>query len=194
MDILESAKANQLDAWCMLEHTGIVSAWEHIGATVYLVGSLKSLLLAKNRDIDLHIYTDKLEVAESFSVMQGLAERFSFKEILYKNLINTEEECIEWHALYVDRAMNEWKFDMIHIRKGSKYDGVVEKMTDAIMRRLNPDLRRTIVQIKFDVPDGVIVPSIEIYHAVLEGGVRSYEEFELYRKTNPFVNSLEWIP
>ena len=29
--------------------------------------------------------------------------------------------------IYEDEDMNTWKFDMIHIRKGSKYDGVVEK-------------------------------------------------------------------
>ena len=59
--------------------------------------------------------------------MQELAERISLKEVHYKNLIQTEEECIEWHAIYEDEDMNTWKFDMIHIRKGSKYDGVVEK-------------------------------------------------------------------
>ncbi len=98
MDILELALHNQQTAWKVLEHTGIIRAWERIGATVHLVGSLKSGLLAKSRDIDLHIYTDTLDIAASFSVMQELAERLSLKEIHYNNLIQTEEECIEWHA------------------------------------------------------------------------------------------------
>ena len=53
MDILELARYNQQTAWKILEHTGIIPAWEHIGAIVHLVGSLKSGLLAKSRDIDL---------------------------------------------------------------------------------------------------------------------------------------------
>ena len=178
MDILELALHNQQTAWKVLEHTGIIRAWERIGATVHLVGSLKSGLLAKSRDIDLHIYTDTLDIAASFSVMQELVERLSLKEIHYNNLIQTEEECIEWHVLYEDEDRNTWKFDMIHIRKGSKYDGVVE----------------TILQIKFDVPDGVQIPGIEIYHAVFVGGVRSYEELEQWRETNPLTNSLDWLP
>lgn len=194
MDILELARHNQQTAWKILEHTGIIPAWERIGATVHLVGSLKSGLLAKSKDIDLHIYTDKLDVAESFSVIQELAERISLKEVQYKNLIQTEEECIEWHALYEDEELNTWKFDMIHIRKGSKYDGVVERVTAAIMNRLTPELRKTILQLKFDVPDGVMIPGIEIYHAVFVGGVSSYEELEQYRKTNPLINSLDWMP
>ena len=194
MDILELALHNQQTAWTILEHTGIIPAWERIGATVHLVGSLKSGLLAKSKDIDLHIYTDKLDVAESFSVMQELAKRLSLKEVQYKNLIQTEEECIEWHALYEDEELSTWKFDMIHIRRNSKYDGVVENVTTAIMNRLTPELRKTILQIKFDVPDGVQIPGIEIYHAVFTGGVRSYEELEQYRKTNPLTNSLDWMP
>ena len=178
MDILELALHNQQTAWNILEHTGIIPAWERIGATVHLVGSLKSGLLAKSRDIDLHIYTDTLNIAASFSVMQELAERLSLKEIQFKNLIQTEEECIEWHAIYEDEDMNTWKFDMIHIRKGSKYDGVVEKVTAAITNQLTPEIKNTILQIKFDVPDGIQIPGIEIYHVVFVGGVCNYEELK----------------
>ena len=168
--------------------------WERIGATIHLVDSLTSGLLAKSRDIDLHIYTDTLNIAASFSVMQELAERLSLKEVQFKNLIQTEEECIEWHAIYEDEDMNTWKFDMIHIRKGSKYDGVVEKVTAAITNQLTPEIKNTILQIKFDVPDGIQIPGIEIYHAVFVGGVRNYEELEQWRKTNPLTNSLDWLP
>lgn len=194
MDILKIAEHNQQSAWKVLEDTHIIQAWENIGATVNIVGSLKSGLLMKIRDIDLHVYTDKLDVYKSFSVLQELAERLHLKEIQYKNLIDTEEECIEWHARYKDKNMNIWKLDMIHICKGSKYDGVVEKVTDSIIKKLTPDIRNTILQIKFDVPDDIMVPGIEIYHAVFSGSVKSYKEFEQWRKINPLTNSLDWLP
>ena len=119
MDIHELARQNQQSAWKVLEDTRIIEAWERIGATVHLVGSLRTGLLAKSRDIDIHIYTDRLDVGESFSVIRELAERLPLQEIQYRNLIHTEEECMEWHALYKDREQNTWKFDMIHIQKGS---------------------------------------------------------------------------
>lgn len=194
MDILKRAKQNQQMAWEILEDTRIIPTWERIGATVNLVGSLKSGLLMKNRDIDMHIYTDKLDIAESFSVIQELAERLPLKEIQYINGIDTEEECIEWHSLYEDKERNTWKFDMIHIRRGSKYDGTVEKVTDAIIKQLSPEIKKTILQIKQDVPEGILIPGIEIYHAVFTGGVKSYEELEQWRRTNPLTNSLDWIP
>ena len=194
MDIIELAEQNQQNAWKLLDETGIIPAWERIGATVHLVGSLKSGLLMKSRDIDLHIYTGKLDITESFSVMQELAERLKLKEIQYKNLVHTEEECIEWHALYEDQELHTWKFDLIHIRKGSKYDGVVENVTAAIAKLLTPGLRETILRIKYEVPDGVMIPGIEIYHAVFTGDVRSYEELERWRKEHPLTNSLDWLP
>lgn len=194
MDILKLAEQNQQTAWKILEDTRTIQAWENIGATVNIVGSLKSGLLMKNRDIDLHIYTDRLDVSESFSVMQQLAERLSLKEAQYKNLIDTEEECIEWHALYEDKDMNLWKFDMIHILKDSKYDGTVERVTDAIIKQLTHEIRETILQIKYDVPNDIMIPGIEIYHAVFTGNVRNYDELEQWRRTNPLTNSLDWLP
>lgn len=194
MDILEWARQNQQAAWKVLEDTGIIPAWERIGATVHLVGSLKTGLLAKSKDIDFHIYTDTLDVSASFSVVQELAARLSLREIHYKNLMDTDEECLEWHALYEDQETNSWKFDMIHLRKGSKYDGVVENVTAAILKQLTPEIRKTILQIKFDMPDGISIPGIEIYQAVFTGGVRNYEELEQWRKANPLTNSLDWLP
>lgn len=194
MDIIKLAEQNQQSAWKILEDTRIIQTWENIGATVNLVGSLKSGLLMKSRDIDFHIYTDKLEISKSFSVIQELAERLPLKEIHYGNLIDTEEECLEWHALYEGPDKNTWKFDMIHIRKGSKYDGVVENVTDAITKLLTPEIRKTILQIKYDIPDKIMIPGIEIYHAVFAGGVRNYKEMEKWRETNPLTNSLAWIP
>lgn len=194
MDILELAELNRQAAWNVLENTGVIPAWESIGGSVYVVGSVSTGLIMKNKDIDLHIYTEKVSVTESFSVMQALAERLPLKEVQYRNLIDTEEECIEWHALYEDRQSNRWKFDMIHIRKGSKYDGVVENVTRAIREKLTPDLRTTILQIKYDMPAGVYIPGIEIYHAVFTGGVRTYEELCRWRETHPLTDSLSWLP
>ena len=57
MNIFELAKRNQQKAWEIIEDTRIVRIWEGIGAKVNLVGSLRTGLLMKHRDIDFHIYT-----------------------------------------------------------------------------------------------------------------------------------------
>ena len=194
MDILEISKQNLQVARQILEKTNIIRRWESIGANVNIVGSVKSGLLMKSRDIDMHIYTDKLSITDSFTVMEQLAEQLPLKEIQYKNGINTEEECLEWHALYEYKDVQTWKFDMIHIRKGSKYDGVVENVTDNIIKCLTPETRNAILRIKYEIPDNICIPGIEIYRAVFSHGIRSYEEFTEWHKTAPSINTLEWMP
>jgi|SRR5574344_2003844 predicted nucleotidyltransferase len=189
MDILNISDKNQKEAWQILEETGIVKSWENIGATVNIVGSLKTGLIMKSKDIDMHVYTDKLNPSESFSVIEELNNRLNLRELHYINSIDTEEECIEWHLRYKD-----WKFDIIHLRRGSKYDGTVERMTDAIIRKLTPEIRRTILKIKNDTPTGTVIPSVEIYRAVFTGKIKDYSELEQWRKDNMTKNSLDWLP
>ncbi len=132
MNILELAKRNQQKAWEIIEDTRIVRIWEGIGAKVNLVGSLRTGLLMKHRDIDFHIYTSPLDLSASFRVMAELAENTSVKKIEYTNLLHTAEACIEWH--------------------------------------------------------------VEYYQAVIQDGVRSYPEFEEWRRLHPVVGVVEWMP
>jgi len=193
-DILEIARLNQQKAWEVIKRTDIFALWESIGAKVNLVGSLRSGLLMKNKDVDLHVYSDPVVLSDSFSVMAKFAEHPAIRRIEYVNLLHTEEECIEWHAWYEDEEGEQWKFDMIHIRKGSAYDGYVERVTDRIMELLTPDIRKTILQIKYDIPDTEKIVGIEIYRAVLEGKVRTCNELIEWRKKNPISGVVEWLP
>lgn len=192
-DILKYSQEIQKKAFEIVERSQIIQLWENIGAEVYIVGSMKTGLLI-HKDIDIHVYTEKVSIFESFSVMAKLAERMNLTEIQFKNGLETEEECIEWHALFEERSKDRWKLDLIHIRKGSMYDGVVEKVTNAIAVKLTPELRRTILQIKYDMPKTAPIPGIEVYHAVFSGNVKTYEELLQWRKTNPLTESLDWMP
>ena len=87
MNIFELAKRNQQKAWEIIEDTRIVRIWEGIGAKVNLVGSLRTRLLMKHRDIDFHIYTSPLDLSASFRAIAELAENTSVKKIEYTNYI-----------------------------------------------------------------------------------------------------------
>ena len=135
MDILDVARRNQQKAWEIIEKVNVIPIWESIGAQVNLVGSLRMGLLMKHRDIDFHIYTSSLSLADSFRAMAKLAENTSVKKIECVNLLHTVEACVEWHAWYQDSDNALWQIDMIHIRKGSRYDGYFEKVAERISAR-----------------------------------------------------------
>lgn len=121
--ILQLAARNTERAKQIVQATDIINIWKSIGAEINLVGSLKMGLMMKHRDIDFHVYTPRLTPAISFQAITQLAANPAIKRIEYKNLIDTDEHCIEWHAWYEDSDYELWQIDMIHILKGSYYDG-----------------------------------------------------------------------
>lgn len=194
MDILELAKRNQQKAWEIIEDTRIVRIWEGIGAKVNLVGSLRIGLLMKHRDIDFHIYTSPLDLSASFRAMAELAENTSIKRIEYTNLLHTAEACIEWHAWYQDMEGELWQMDMIHIQEGSRYDGYFERVAERISAVLTDEMRLAILKLKYETPDTEKIMGVEYYQAVIQDGVRSYPEFEEWRRLHPAVGVVEWMP
>lgn len=192
--VLEKAAENQKKAWQVIKETDIINIWESIGAKINLIGSLKTGLLMKNRDIDFHIYTDSLTPAESFRAMSKLAENRSIKRIEYANLIDTDEKCIEWHAWYEDDEGKEWKIDMIHIIKGSFYDGYFEKVAERILTLLTPELKKRILTIKNDTPETEKIPGIMYYMAVIRDKIQNYNEFCEWRKKHSGLGIMEWMP
>lgn len=194
MNILELAKRNQQKAWESIEDTRIVRIWEGIGAKVNLVGSLRTGLLMKHRDIDFHIYTSPLDLSASFRAMAELAENTSVKKIEYTNLLHTAEACIEWHAWYQDMEGELWQMDMIHIQEGSRYDGYFERVAERISAVLTDEMRLAILKLKYETPDTEKIMGVEYYQAVIQDGVRSYPEFEEWRRLHPAVGVVEWMP
>ncbi len=81
MNIFDIAKQNQEKAWQVIKNTNIIQIWEDAGAKINLVGSLRTGLLMKHRDIDFHIYSSPLNLADSFLAMARLAENPSIKRI-----------------------------------------------------------------------------------------------------------------
>lgn len=194
MNIFELAKRNQQKAWEIIEDTRIVRIWEGIGAKVNLVGSLRTGLLMKHRDIDFHIYTSPLDLSASFRAMAELAENTSIKKIEYTNLLHTAEACIEWHAWYKDMEGELWQMDMIHIQEGSRYDGYFERVAERISAVLTDEMRLAILKLKYETPDTEKIMGVEYYQAVIQDGVRSYPEFEEWRRLHPAVGVVEWMP
>ena len=120
------AARNTEKARRIIRDTGIIDIWESAGAEINLVGSLSTGLFMKHRDIDFHIYSAVLRPEDDFTALAKLAANPAVKRIEYGNLLATEERCLEWHAWYEDQEGELWQLDMIHIEKGSRYDGYFE--------------------------------------------------------------------
>lgn len=192
--LMELAARNQQKAWEIIRQTDIVTIWESVGAEVHLVGSLRTGLLGKHRDVDFHVYSSPVRLSDSFRAMARLAENPYIRKIECTNLLHTEEACVEWHAWYQDADHELWQMDMIHIRKGSRYDGYFEKVADRISAVLTDEQKATILRLKYETPETEKIMGIVYYQAVIRDGVRTYAEFEAWRKQYPVDGIIEWMP
>ncbi len=193
-DLFEMSYRTRQAAFEVLQGLGIEETVRKMGGTMHIVGSLKTDLMMWNRDIDIHVYSGGDMLSWSFALMAAVSRNGAVKEFHCLNLLDTPEECIEWHVTCVMADGTPWKLDLIHIREGSRYDGYVEKVTDRIAARLDPRTREAILCIKYELGEQSNVKGVEIYNAVLEYGINNCLDFIQWRAENQVNGILEWMP
>lgn len=193
-ELLAFSESRQRRAWDIMRRLRLMEIWADAGAEANVVGSLAMGLMMTHRDIDIHVYSSPLTVEGSFAAMARLAEDAAVKKIECRNLLDTDEACIEWHAWYDDGQDGEWQIDIIHILKGSRYDGYFERMAERVKAALTADTRLAILRLKAETPESYHVMGVEYYQAVLRDGVRTTADFNRWRTEHPVTGVLEWMP
>ena len=193
-ELFKKAQTRQKEAWAIIEDSGVIRHWSSIGATINLIGSLKTGLLINNRDVDFHIYTTPFNLSDSFLAISKLAENKHVKTIKYFNLLEADDKCISWHAAYEDQNRNMWQIDMIHILNDSPYAGYFENVTERISQILTTETQEAILRIKNSIPTDKKVPSIQIYQAVISDKIRKVEDFWEWQKQNKNDGIITWMP
>lgn len=193
-DLFEISKKNRQRAFEVMKELRIIETWEKFGVTANLIGSVSMGLIMKNKDIDFHVYSDNFSIADSFGAMAEFAKIEGVKNIAYGNLLDTKEACLEWHMTYLDNRNELWKIDMIHILKGSLYEGKMEKVAKRISEILTPELKMKILSIKNEIPSNENVMGIEVYMAVIRDNINNYKEFAEWKKSRNNEPIIDWIP
>lgn len=192
-NLLQEAQQHTKEAFAVLRKTRAVSAWELRGATVRLVGSLASGLYYDSRDIDLHVYTDVMDMESAFAAMGAIASVPGVKKVTFDNLLDAPDACCEWHAVYQDEQGKDWTLDIIHIAPQSRYVGYFEKQAETIKNMLTDETRLAVLQIKKALAGGKEhVGGIWIYLAVLKDGVRTPEDFAAWYAKQDKNQIIEW--
>ena len=179
----------------VLDESGIKSIWERNGAVVNVVGSVAMGLIINHNDIDLHVYSSGITEESSFGIVAQIAKNSNVREITCINGLNTDECCVAWHLAYEASNGEIWKFDIIHIEKGTRYDGFFEAMAEKIRVCLTTRTKETILNLKALTPVSEKISGVEYYEAVIECGITDYGEFIDWvakRRKNPRKDY--WFP
>ena len=176
-----------------LRNSGLLEAWESVGAKVRCVGSFRTGLMMKDRDIDLHVYTENLDPERAREALKPFSTSPGAQLTCIDNA-GTAENCLEWHLRMPDGSGDLWSIDMIQLLAGSEWDGFFEDTAEAVIAALTPESRRRILELKAAEPDGMNVCGIEFCKAVLDDRVTSWQEFLKWRRNNPTETLLKWRP
>ncbi len=191
---LEALSARRAgEARRLLLSLDVEGAWRAVGAETHIVGSLRTGLMLEKRDIDLHVYTARPDMAESLAAMTPILSRDCVEKVLCRNLLETEEACIEWHVWLRDDDGALWQLDIIHIRKGSAFDGFTEDFARRLSAALTDETRAAILALK-SRGAGEDTGGIFYYMAVLRDGIRTYEDFCRWRRGVDAKEIVRWRP
>ena len=192
-DLKKRAADSCIIAHEVLKESGIAEIWEKNGCRVSLVGSLRMGLLAKHRDIDLHVYSGNITEENSFAIAARIAKNPEVTELKCINGLHTDEHCIAWHFLYKYEG-EIWQIDVIHIEENTEYDGYFERMADRIAAVMTPEQESTILRLKFETPEDKDFHGVEYYEAVIKDHISNMADFERWVAEHRKKPMYYWIP
>ena len=194
-DLISISKRNLDKAKEIIAELRIQEIWESLDSTCNLVGSVKTGLLMNNLDIDFHTYSSDFSIHKSFVAISKIAENPKIKNLTYKNLLEAEDMCLEWHLSYEETPERLWTIDIIHIKNESAYAGVIERVTQKIKSLITEQQRNIVLLIKWQAQQsGEKYRSIDIYQAVMEDGINSFDTFKLWYINQKNDDISHWEP
>jgi hypothetical protein len=196
MENIENIAAKNLEkALKIIQELQIKEIWEKQNSTCNLVGSVKKGLLMTHLDIDFHVYSNDFSIGKSFNAISQISKNQKIKEVLYKNLLEDEDMCLEWHLSYQETPVHIWTIDIIHIKNESPYAGIIERVTEKINSILTEKKRQNILKIKWECErQKEKIHGIEIYQAVIDENIETFDDFKMWKQNKKNVGISLWEP
>jgi hypothetical protein len=192
-DLLNKAERLQTRAYEVMEELGLTAHWSRVGRVV-LVGSVRFGLMASG-NIDLEVYVDQPEASQGFGVIGEIASHPGVTCIEYHNFLATDDPGLYWRVDFQDADGVIWDIDNWLVPNSHPHAGLADGLAQAMSEKLTPETRDAILEIKAGLPAEGKVRGIEIYRAVMGGGVRGVEEFRRWNRQHPADEGIEtWHP
>ena len=192
--VLVRATRRRAVALALIDDLELVRRWSQVGRVV-LVGAVAYDLVV-SPDIDIEVFTrGRPQIGDGFRVLAALAEHPRVTKARFTNALNAPDQGLYWQIRCRDDDAREWKVDVWTLDEdhpGPLSSDLVAPMRDAI----DDAKRAVILELKESRAAGrcSAFASIDIYRAVLEGGVRTAEELEALLGPNYSTQLTPWLP
>lgn len=191
-DILERAERRRRQALEVLDTLGLMERWAQSGLP-RLVGAVR-YGLAMAPDIDLAIYTEIPQVSQGFAVMSAVAEIPGVWKVRFSNELDRPDQGLYWQVRYIAGDGTIWKVDNWLLGVCHPQFVWDDRFSEALERALTPETRGAILRIKEEASGQEWAHGIDIYQAVIEGGIRSLEGFKAWQDARPPGKLNYWLP
>jgi len=172
--------------------------WEQLGP-VFLVGSARfDLMVTPN--VDFEVYVEHPDVRTGFAIMAEIAAVPGIRGVQHHNFMGTADPGLYWRVDYTAEDGTLWDFDIWLVPFSHPHAGMADAFASAMERTLTPETRLAILRLKTDLAAQAVqcgtgpVRGIDIYRAVLEGGVRGTAAFSRWQADNPHPPMETWRP
>lgn len=178
----------------ILAELQLLERWQIYGRP-YLVGAVSyGLVVAPDLDIEVYCQgTPRIE--EGFAVMAACAQHPGIRQVKFSNHLQDEDQGLYWQLQYLHEDGVKWKVDLWSMCED--YPGPASRdLVEPMQHCLTGETRAAILEIKEQMlaqPD-LHSPSIFVYQAVMQGGVRSMTAFLDWRTHNPQAGLVNWKP
>jgi len=193
-DVLLRADTRRAQALALIDDLGLVTRWSRVGR-VELVGAVAYDLVV-SPDIDFEVFTTGTPtVRAGFAVLAELAEHPRVTKARFTNALDSADQGLYWQLRCRADEGAEWKVDVWTLDQhhpGPLSTSLVEAMRSALGSRQ----RRHILVLKEARAAGETrnFASIDIYRAVLDGGVTTPEELEAFLGPDYSPALTPWLP
>ena len=192
--LFQRESARRQTALRILSDLSLLELWRAYGEP-YLVGAV-SYNLTVAPDIDLEVFCpDTPRVEDGFAVLAACARHPAVRKARFTNRLNETDQGYYWQLRWLNADGVEWKIDMWSMR--ADHPGPLSRdLVKPMRRRLTDPTRAAILEIKeaLQTQPEPRPSSIQVYRAVMEGGIRSPEDFTHWQALNPEHGLSAWKP
>ncbi len=191
--ILQRAAERKKTASGILADLRLIEKWKRHGRPV-IVGAF-SYDLVVEPDIDMEIYCPVLEMEHGFGILSECARNPAVTNAQFYNGFTGPDQAYYWQLKYRTAEGVEWKIDMWSAPEDYALPRS-EHFVEPMCKVLTDETRRAILELKEArmADSSIACLSIDLYRAVLEGGVRTPDALRDWLATHPKGQLTDWKP
>ena len=191
-DVLLRAEKRRERALSIVGRLDLLPKWSCCGSPI-IVGAIRYGLVVA-LDIDVEIYSDNPSIGQGFEVMSRIASLPGVWQVRFSNELDGPDQGLYWRIRYRDEAGDVWKVDNWLLSHDHPHAHWAERFAEAMQKALADETRRAILEIKEALLGEADIRGIDVYRAVLEGGVRSLSEFRHWMDEHRPSGIVLWLP